>query len=89
MGKDLSFDEFRAFLRQADQAGILQAVEGSASQNGSAVFRERWAVFPTRSDRVIGAVTPQEHRESNQIALHRRHETARKATRCWKKSIAC
>lgn len=76
MGKDLSFDEFRALLRQADQAGILQAVGGCASQNVSAVFREALAVFLRRLDRVIGAMTPEECRDPDQMALHRRHEIA-------------
>jgi signal recognition particle subunit SRP54 len=76
MGKDLSFDEFRALLRQVDQAGILQAVDEAASQNISAVFREGWEVFLSRLDRVIGAMTPEERREPDQIPLHRRHEIA-------------
>lgn len=76
MANELSFDEFHALLRQVDQAGILQAVDESASQNISAVFREGWEVFLSRLDRVIGAMTPEERREPDQIALHRRHEIA-------------
>lgn len=76
MGKDLSFDEFAALLRRADQAGILEAVDASAPQNVSSAFRESWAVFLTRLDRVIGAMTPEERRAPDQITLHRRHEIA-------------
>ena len=76
MAKDLSLDEFRALLRQAEQTGMLQAVDVSASQNISVVFREGWSVFLTQLDRIIGAMTPEERRAPDQISLLRRHEIA-------------